>query len=495
MWLFGRRILGLIITFLSTITVARLVTPSAYGLANMAVVILAFAEIFRDFGLTNAVLRKGTISQDEMSLIFWFNAAVTLSLAFLMAAMSPLASRFYHEPIVAPVILVSLAGFILNGLSLQHRALINRELRFSLLAVVDTCALLVGFVVTIVLALLWHDVWCLVVGTVAQSATSSLLFVVLSGWIPSRPRPTEELPSLLKFGANTLTFSVSTFLSNQAGPILIGHFLGPGLLGQFTRAQTLFTLPNSNLVEPIAQATLPLLARLRIDPAEYRQAYLGMVRKLCAFLMPISIALAFVGVPLAQALLGEKWRVAGEVLSALAPSLAAVGLGYSISDLFITQDRSSELRTVGFLETIIRVGSILVGIHFGVVTVARCYSLSTIPMVFLRLVIVGRRGPVTIADQLMAAVPGVPLSIGAALGCGLILMAQRNGLANQVAIGQHGFFAAVSLISGALGAVLVGFCFTPSRAVMFELSETFGLVHMARTIAHWLRRLNFAGRR
>ena len=113
-----RRGFAIAVAFVSTITIARLVAPSAYGLANMSVVIFAFAAIFRDFGLTNAILRKGHISQSELSLIFWFNAAMTALLTVIVALASPFVARFYHEPIVQWVILVSLIGFLVSGMTL-----------------------------------------------------------------------------------------------------------------------------------------------------------------------------------------------------------------------------------------------------------------------------------------------------------------------------------------------------------------------------------------
>ncbi|RYF14536.1 MAG: hypothetical protein EOO77_14180 [Oxalobacteraceae bacterium] len=297
-----RRGFAIAVAFVSTITIARLVAPSAYGLANMSVVIFAFAAIFRDFGLTNAILRKGHISQSELSLIFWFNAAMTALLTVIVALASPLVAKFYHEPIVQWVILVSLIGFLASGMTMQHRAIINRDLRFTALSVVDTIASIAGLLITITLAYQWRNVWAIVLGTVAQSIISSIFYLWLSKWKPDKPRKSEELNSLLKFGGNSSVYSISVFLSQNISSILIGHFFGSSLLGQFNRAQALLNLPVTNLLQPITQAALPLMARLRSVPEEYRAAYLALTRRLCIFLMPLAIALTLASVPLTVAL-------------------------------------------------------------------------------------------------------------------------------------------------------------------------------------------------
>src|SRR4051794_83545 len=77
------RVVLLAVTFLSTVTVARLVGPREFGLATMSLVILTFAQTFRDFGVTNAVLRKGHVTRAELTLIFWFNVAATTLIALL----------------------------------------------------------------------------------------------------------------------------------------------------------------------------------------------------------------------------------------------------------------------------------------------------------------------------------------------------------------------------------------------------------------------------
>ena len=160
----ARRAFALGLTFVSTVTIARLVAPAEYGLANMALVVLGFAQIFRDFGLTNAVLRKGIISEEEMSFIFWFNAATTVVLALIIAASAPLAAQFYNQPIVSSVILVTLIGFTMTGLSGQHRALLGRNLEFGAIALIDSAGLAIGFIVTLILAVIYYNLWSIVIG-------------------------------------------------------------------------------------------------------------------------------------------------------------------------------------------------------------------------------------------------------------------------------------------------------------------------------------------
>lgn len=477
MLLLMRRAFAVVVGLVSTVTIAHLVSPREFGLANMSAVILSFAQIFRDFGLTNAVLRKGTISQAEMSFIFWFNAATTTALCLLIALVSPFAGAFYHEPLVPWVILASLIGFLLSGLALQHRAMMNRELRFAELAWIDSAAILLGFLTTLVLAIIWHDVWSIVIGTIVQSASGSLLFVIRSGWRPNRPAVHDEIRDLLQFGANTSIFSISVFLSQNAAPIIIGHALGPWSLGQFNRAQALFTIPTVNVIQPITQATMPLMARLRAVPEEYRQAYLGLVSRICTILMPASVVLTFGATALVEVLLGQRWAAAGQVLAALSPALAAIGLGYSIGDLFATQNRSAELRTLGLIEMALRLGCLSLAVRYGLFAAAIGFSVTASVVALLRLLVAGRTGPVSTADQFRAAAPGLAPAIGAAIAI-ILFMSAAHGLPRSI-------WLSLEIIAGGVGALAGALPFAASRLALLDVASAFGLPQLiARARRH-----------
>lgn len=469
--LFASRMVLLLMTFVSTATVARLVAPREYGLAAMSAVILTFAQVFRDFGVTNAVLRKGHITEDELTLIFWFNLFSTTTLSLILIGLAPLAAHFYHEPIVFWTMLVSLIGFQIGGMALQHRALINRSLRFGSVAMIEISGIVVGFATTLVLALIRHDVWAIVIGNVAQSVTGAALSIGLSRWRPGAPRHIRDLRDLVRFGANSTVHALSILISNNIGVLLVGHAFGAALVGQYNRAQNLFAVPNTNLIQPITQTTMPLLTRLRAVPEEYRTAYLGLVRRLCVFLMPLSVTLAFISVPLVRVLLGERWHMAGSVLAVLAPALAFMGIAYAVSDVMITQNRSSEMRNLGILELFVRVGSIVVGVQFGLVQTALGFTVSTIVVTFVRVIVAGRKGPVTARDQINAAVAGLPAAAASAAACGLLYAVRlADGLPALLGTG----------VAGVVGAFLGGLLTGPSRQAMLELLESFGGARMVR---------------
>lgn len=465
-YLLSRRGVAAIIGLLSTITIARLLTPRDYGLAAMAAVVISFMQAFRDFGLTNATMRKGHIEEHELDFLFWFNVAATISIALLIAIASPWIATFFDEPEVRNIVLVSLIGFVIGGFSLQHNALLKRDLRFKMVASIETFSLFVGFVVGLTVAVLRRDYWAVVASLLAQSFTSSFLNIWATKWRPRAPRMIPEARELFGFGANSTLYSVLNFASRQASTVIIGHSLGSTNLGHFNRAYTLFQLPLTNLLQPITQVTLPVLARLRPHPALYRQTYIGLVERLCCTLLPAAVLLAFVGKPLIHVLLGEKWTVAGQLLSMLAPGLGVYGAIYPISELLISQGRGSELRTTGLIDLALRLSGTLIGVQFGLIGAAAGFTAATLIMLPVRLWIGGRKGPVSTGDQWRAVLPSVPVGIGAAIGCAAARYATL-----QVTMSDFALLVAISL-GGGVGALAAAAAFKPSRDAVRNVIAT-----------------------
>lgn len=463
----GRRAGVFSLGLITTTCAAHLISPKAYGLAAMSALMLSLADLFKDFGLTSALMRKGVVAAEEVNFLFWLNSAGTLILAAALAAAVPLVAAFFREPAVVAVMLVSLVGFVASGVALQPRALMMRELRFAELAIIDLTVLLLQLFVTLGAALVFHNVWAIVAGNLAASLAAAVAFFSRAGWRPGKPALVADAGSLLRFGANTTLFSLSVFISNNIAQVLIGRFFGPTLLGQYNRGQNFYLLGIRNAAEPLLQAYMPILAHLRKSSEDYRATYAGLVRKITIVLAPCAVLLTFSATPLVEVLLGAKWRGAGEVLSALAPAIGVVGLAYPANDLFITQDRTSELGLLGLFEMIGRAALIALALRYGMVACAAAFSAGTIVAAGVRVLIAGARGPVSAGDQFRAAAPAAPAALCCGLGC-LAAVAVEAAYPGGAALRLAGTIA----IGGAC-ALAGAWALHPSREALKELGAAF----------------------
>ena len=372
------RILNGLTSVASLVFLARLLPPEAFGLAAMASVVLNLVGLFRDFGLTNVIIQRHSISREEMSSIFWLNLFLTLLLTFFSVFFSPLVAAFYRQPVIKPVLWVLCLSFAVGGISALHAAILNREMRFGSILFSQAAGLIGGLAVALLIAIYAHNVWALVAMTTVQTCISSLLTVLQARWYPLLAIDLVRHFGLVKFGLNVLFYNSLNFVTNNISSVLIGYMYGPYPLGLFNRAYQIYQLPSTAVIQPVLQVMFPLFCRLSQHENELAISYLGLIARISLLWIPTAAMLPFISNDVVLIILGERWIAAAPILAWLAPALAGLGMVAPFGQLMISQGRIRELRLWGLIEVLIRGGGAAVGSYFGPVGAAMGFSCTTL---------------------------------------------------------------------------------------------------------------------
>src|SRR6267142_2215589 len=118
----------------SLMVLARLLQPRDFGLVGMVTALTGVLSLFRDFGLSSAAIQRATVTEEQLSTLFWINMLVGVILALLTVFMAPFVASFYHEPRILGVTALLGAGFLFNAAGVQHGALLQRQMRFTTVA-------------------------------------------------------------------------------------------------------------------------------------------------------------------------------------------------------------------------------------------------------------------------------------------------------------------------------------------------------------------------
>ena len=180
---------------------ARLLGPKDFGLVGMVTVFTGVLSLFRDFGLSSAAIQCATVTDEQISTLFWINLLVGALLGFLSAAMAPFIAAFYHEPRLLGVTIALASGFLFNAAGVQHGVLLQRQMRFTALAVINTVGLIVGTAIAIVGAMAGYGYWSLVAMALAMPLITTIGFWLSTGWVPGRPRRRVGIRSMMRFGS------------------------------------------------------------------------------------------------------------------------------------------------------------------------------------------------------------------------------------------------------------------------------------------------------
>jgi PST family polysaccharide transporter len=366
-----------VVQFAAQVLLARLLAPSEFGIVAMVMPLVGFVQMFTDLGLLQVTVQKPEITQNELSALFWVSVAVSTGLALLVVLLSPLAAWFYHEPRATAVTAAVGSLLILSGLAAQPMAVMNRQMRFVPLAIIDIAAAVAAGVGGIAAAADGFGYWSLVIMQAANATSMLVLAWAFSGWRPSRPRHVPGLGALLRFGGSVTGANVVNYLSYTMDNVLIGARWGDVQLGFYDRGFRLMLLPVVQIVMPFTRVAVPLLSRLQHIPERYRVAYTRIMRAVLLVTTP-AIVFAIVNArPLLLSVLGPRWSPAVPIFAWLGLSALLAPIKLSLSWLFISQSRAHEQFRCTCIGTVIMIGAFLAGLRWGAAGVAAATAITS----------------------------------------------------------------------------------------------------------------------
>jgi PST family polysaccharide transporter len=396
----------ILVQLMSTAVLGRLLMPADFGMMGTVGPLLTFFVVFRDLGLTNVAVQRPDISHQEVSNLFWINVGAGCVLGLVVASLGPSVALFYRDDRLAAIVAFLASTFVINGISAQHFAVMQRRFNIVRLVSIDVGSTAVGIAVGIAAAFFGCGYWSLAIIPVVTQALSMLLATATSSWWPGRPRWHSEMIGLIRSGGGYAGFNLFNFLSRNLDQILIGRTLGETTLGYYSRAYNLMLLPLSQVTNPLAQVMMPTLSRLVDDPPAYRAAYLGTVRRVMFLCCPLVMA-NVVGADWAVGLLlGPKWTPTVGIYAALGISALVQPVGNSTGWLFISQGRARDMFLWGIFSSVVVALSFLVGLQWGVLGLAWSYTLVQFLIISPALWYwVGRHGPVLFRDLAGSTLP------------------------------------------------------------------------------------------
>lgn len=383
----------------SAVIMARLLTPREFGLVAMANTLTALLRVFRDAGLSIATVQKEKITNAQISNLFWANIGVGTIITLLIVALSPAIAAFYHETALVGITVSLSAMFIFSSVAAQPRAIIQRQMRFKELGIIDVASMAIGISVGVVMALLGFGYWSLVGIQVSQAFFDLAITSIFARWRPSWPKRGEGTIALLKFGASLTASSFLRQLAQSSDTILIGKVWGPVPTGLYSRALVLLLRPVQQFLQPLESVFLPVLSRVQGDSDRYSRAFLRAYRAVALMSFPLAGLLYVLGDLIVTVCLGRRWEGVIPIFKWL--SVAALFIPITNASMWIltTQGRSKAILLTGAIFSFLTILSFAVGVYYGPTGVAVAYALS---WVLIRLpiqnYIIGRLGLVTACD-------------------------------------------------------------------------------------------------
>lgn len=360
----------------SQLILARLLMPADFGLVAMATPVIGFVQVVADLGLTQAVVSHPRLSLSQLNAFFWINLALSALLALVAALLGPMMALLFGEPRVTGIVVACALLIVVSGAGTLQGALLNRQLRFGVIGLVDVGSLAIMVLVSATFAWLGWGYWSLVFAQAASTCTTTLLYWILSSWRPRAPALDAQAVTLVKFGGNITVSNLAGYLNTTLDNVLVGVGLGRVALGLYDRAWKLAVQPLSQIQAPFHRVAIPALSRLVEAPDRYRAAFLQMTQAMLVVVTPAMIFAAIYAQPLIAFLLGDRWVPAAPIFAWLCVGAAVTPINSAMFWLFVSQGRAREQMIYGTAAATINVLAYAAGLPLGIAGVAMVSALS-----------------------------------------------------------------------------------------------------------------------
>jgi O-antigen/teichoic acid export membrane protein len=305
-WTGGVKGLAQIVSWMMTILVMRLLTPTDYGIFGLATLFTQITGMAAEFGLGSVLVYLRELDALHTAQLHGFSlllGAVGVGLAGLAAY--PFGA-FFHAPALAPVILVLATTFLIDSARTVPAALLARDMRFKQLAALDLVKAIVVPVVTAGFALAGYAYWALVFGVVTSSLVSTMMVLA---WHPQRvawPRVRELRPAL-SFGVDVIVARLAWWGYSNADFTVAGRVLGAEAVGVYNCAWTIACSPMEKVVSVFTRVMPALFSRVKYDPALVKRYFASITEVITLLITPACLGLAAVADDFIPVVLGAKW--------------------------------------------------------------------------------------------------------------------------------------------------------------------------------------------
>jgi PST family polysaccharide transporter len=428
----------------SVLCLARLLSPGDYGLVGMVTAATGFANLLVDLGSRDAVVQRRNIDTADVGALFWITQLVGVGVGLMVAGSGPLLARFYGDPRLTLIAVVSAVTFVAAALAAQHYALLRRAMMFRELGVVEVTANLLAAAVAIALALDGFHYWALVIRPIVASFLLAAGVWLQCRWLPPKPGMTPRAREMLRFGMNITGFTMTDYAGRSADRVAIGYRFGAATLGYYQTAAFVYDNVIDIIISSLYGVAVASLSKLHDDAGELRRSWGKALLTLAFYAMPAFGLLTVVSRDVIVLLLGAKWAASGVLLSVIALRGIPQSVERTAGWLHVTAGRTDRWMRWGAFMAVAQFWTLFIGLPFGPMGIVSAYTVLAFALFIPAIAYAGQ--PLQIGAADMLAVTWRPMA-GSLASVGIGFALSETVLAHQTILARTASLTGIYLIS------------------------------------------------
>ncbi|MBB1125900.1 oligosaccharide flippase family protein [Thiospirillum jenense] len=297
----------IVLQFIATLIIARLLTPSEFGIFSLSMILINLADLLRNFGVNSYIVQEKDLTWGRLRAARLVNFMFSWGLAVVVWLLADWTAQFFDEPAVAAVLHVLVVNFILIPFGTTTAGLLRRELQFQTLAVVQIITATASTLTSIILALLGFSYFSLAWGNIANVVVGTFLIWYFRPRHLKLPPGRFEIWPVLRFGGLSVITAIAHETGKRLPDLFFGKLLSVQAVGYFSRATGLLELINQFLMRSIFSITMPHFAAQVRQQTALLPHYLLAISHITVLGWPFLLLLVFTAPQLIPLLYGEQW--------------------------------------------------------------------------------------------------------------------------------------------------------------------------------------------
>ncbi len=365
-WSFVEQILARGVNFVIGIILARLLSPTDYGLVGMLGIFIAISQLFIDGGLSSALIRTKSPSEKDFSTVYIINMGLSVVFYALMYFTAPAIAGFYDQPLLKPLMRVLALSFVIGSVASIHGVLLAIRVDFKTKTIISLVSSIVSGTIAIICAYKGLGTWALVV----QNLTSTLVFTVLTllfvHWMPKLIFSIESFKRLFSYSSKLLAASLISTIYDNAYPMVIGKRFTASDVGLYSRAGQFPGIANSTITGALNRVAFPVLSKIQDEDERLLRVYEKYVQLSCFIIFPLLMGICGCARPLVSFLLTDKWLACVPLMQILCFGLMTNGITTINLNLLYVKGRSDLVLRLEIVKKSIAFGILFITMFFNI---------------------------------------------------------------------------------------------------------------------------------
>lgn len=371
-WSFVEQILARGVNFVIGIILARLLSPTEYGLVGMLGIFIAISQLFIDGGLTSALIRTKNPSEKDFSTVYIINMGLSVVFYFLLFFTAPLIADFYHQPLLKPLARAIALTFVIGSISSIQGTLLTIRVDFKTKTIISLATSILSGVTGILCAYKGLGVWALVAQMLTSTAAASILTLFFVRWIPRLVFSKDSFKRLFSYSSKLLAASLISTIYDNAYPLVIGKRFTAADVGQFSRAGQFPGVASGTITSALNRVAFPVLSQIQDDDAHLLRVYEKYIQLSSFILFPVMMWICGCARPLVSILLKEQWLECIPLMQILCFSVITNGITTINLNLLYVKGRSDLVLRLEVIKKSIAFAILFISMFFSVKVM--CYG-------------------------------------------------------------------------------------------------------------------------